>query len=141
MTKINIEDDLLHDLNEMDENDDPRAYRARLVSVLMLQRRGKSDDIIEKRIERLNPEHRMVISFSCQDNSKIILKWKHVPKIGNIVYPILVDFDILNNNEKISSEEWDAYQLLDYLQSQNNPDYTSIILTIKARLDWLKTIS
>lgn len=141
MTKISIEEDLLYDLNEMDENDDPRAYQARLVSVLMLQRRGKSDDIIEKRIERLNSEHRMIVSFNCQDNSEIILKWKHVPTIGNIVYPILVDFDILNNNEKISSEEWDAYQLLDYLQSQNNPDYTSIILTIKARLDWLKTIS
>lgn len=123
-----LEKDLMHDLNIMDNNREPDEYGAEIVSILMLQRRGKTDAEIEKRLGlTMRPEHKMKLSFN---DMEII--WKHIPKIGE-----------LNKNVEIGVLK-KANQ--EYTFNINDIQYTDIIKDssildiINKRRIWIKQI-
>lgn len=69
--------DLKHYLDELDNNNDIRSYNATLVSVLMKQRQGESEDFIDRAYGPIKKEHKM--NFSVGNNN---ISWIEVPRIG-----------------------------------------------------------
>lgn len=112
--------DLKHDLDKMDAAKDPRAYRAALVSVLMLQRRGITDEkIIERLGIDLRPEHRSVVERGVDNQIKFKITWKNVPKIkdktGEPVGSICTTFHTYNDSYEQINYGFNAINLLNML--------------------------
>jgi len=106
--------DLMHDLKKMEEDNHPGVYKATLVSVLMLQRRGKTDDMIEKRINcQLYPEHKMSIISGIPSILQIKIEWLDVPKIGQIQEKVLGHFELIIQDVVYISQDMTIYAIVE----------------------------
>ncbi|NLG90378.1 MAG: ImmA/IrrE family metallo-endopeptidase [Acetobacter sp.] len=123
--------DLKNYLDQLDHDDKTRAYDATIVSVLMLQRRGKADGIIEKRLGiKLRPEHRKAATLGDAAHLKFDLTWDAIPRIGNPNDDLKTGharISIKNKdiNDQNSLWEFDSIQLLQWLSAS----WASLVLS------------
>ena len=151
MNTISEVNDLMCDLERADKD---QIYNASLVSVLMYQRRVKSDSDIEKRLGfSILPEHRMMVSYGDVNGIEVCINWNHVPKIGviethtgnitinlkgmSVIYKdinIINMIDMLDNIKKFNNNE-------KYMNKEEEQTlYIHIATDIIKRINWLTEI-